>query len=453
MTASNLEAEQAIIGAILFDNQLLDQIKLEPWQFHEPLHARIFETCQALHSTGRLADPLTVGISDQKTYMVEMVVKCPAPKVALSYVPILQNLWKRRELVRLGKELAADVDDPEAVIEGLTRELDALQSQTSNLELVSAAEAVNRVETQLDGQTATVGVSTGLEPIDAVSGGFMPGELWLGAGRPGMGKSAVANCAALHVARSGLGVIEINCEMTVEQMMRRHICDLAYEKFEHHAPTYSQVRKRLLSVPQRDAFKAAAHQIRKLGTLKSIYRTGLTMPMLAALIRRQAVQWAREGVKLGLVTVDHVGLIKASTGLRSRTEAQGEVAREMKELAGQIGAPILALVQLNRQVEGRDDKRPMLADLRDSGEWEENADGVIAFYRPAYYAQRENEPKGYNDKLLWEERRQSRHIDAMFLKIREGEMQTVKLWADMGRNAIRGADPAHGDRFEDLPFD
>jgi replicative DNA helicase len=137
-----------------------------------------------------------------------------------------------------------------------------------------------------------------------------------------------------------------------------------------------------------------------------------------------------------------MGLVRSSAATRGRSEAQGEVARDTKQLAGELDTAILALVQLSRKVEERDDKRPMLSDLRDSGEWEENADGVIGCYREAYYAQREPEPKRRDLKLLWDERRESRIVDAMFLKIREGEARTVHLWADMGRNAIRGEAPA-----------
>jgi replicative DNA helicase len=229
--------------------------------------------------------------------------------------------------------------------------------------------------------------------------------------------------------------------MTVEQMMRRHVADILYERHGNKAPSYSAMRKKIMSEEQQRLMLDAKSEFRDLNTLVSVYRSGVKIADIRNMVRRQKVIWARHGIKLGLITVDHVGLVKSSTANRGRTESQGEVAREMKELGGELDAAIFALVQLNRQVESRDDKRPMLADLRDSGEWEENADGVIGFYRDSYYAKRELEPKSFEKRVAWEERCASNIIDAILMKIREGEMQTVKLWADMARNAIRGFAP------------
>jgi replicative DNA helicase len=229
--------------------------------------------------------------------------------------------------------------------------------------------------------------------------------------------------------------------MTVEQMMRRHIADWCYAKWGPAAPSYSLIRKRALSAQQLLMFREAATAIRELGTLKSLYRTGLTVPVLKSIVRRQKAAWLRQGIRLGVVTIDHMGLVLASGSAQKRSEAQGEVARDTKRIASELEVPVIALVQLSRKVEERDDCRPRLSDVRDSGEWEENADGVIGLYREAYYAQRETEPKRHDLKLAWEDRRSSKWVDAMFLKIREGEMQTVQLWADLPRNAIRGGIP------------
>ncbi len=465
---SDLPAEFSLIGILIFDNASLELIpdELSPDHFYEPANGRIFEAIREIIRHGSMADPITVshkllhddgfGEMGGRNFLFDCMTSAPPQISGPEYANLIIELWRRRELIRLGDYLmkSARVGGVASdLIFNSEKTLSDLNNSVTTARLISAEEAVSRVQLQLDNPEKAAGVTLGLIPIDDVTGGFMPGELWLGAGRPGMGKSAVCNSAALHIARHGrspdgepLGVIEIGSEMTVEQMMRRHISDMAFELYGTAAPTYSQVRKRLMSPAQRDAFTAAARQLSKLGTLYSIYRTGLTIPLLRAIIRRQASAWRRKGIKPGLVTVDHVGLLRPSGSTRGRTEAQGEIARELKELAGELEIPIFALVQLNRQVESRDDKRPTLPDLRDSGEWEENADGVIAFYREAYYAKREIEPKNYDRRAEWEGRCASPYVDAMLLKIREGEMQTVKLWADMGRNAIRGSAP---DRFYD----
>lgn len=470
---TDLDAEQAVLGAALFDNAMLElpDAQLQPEFFAEPVHQRIFTVARDLVQAGRSADPITVHgrlLSDPALeslgalgYLLDLVDKAPTNKTAAEYIPIIHELWQRRELIRIGRSIIDDAgtEPPAQVIEQSEKQLLAIQVSNRGDHLVTAAEAVASVVNQLDNPEAGSGVKIGLSPLDDVTGGFMAGEMWIVCGRPGMGKSAVASSAALHVARHGrapsgrpLGVIEISCEMTVEQMMRRHIADLGYELHGSQAPNYSAIRKRSLSPEQRLVFNEATAEVRALRTLRSVYRTGLTVSAVRSLARRQKAAWDREGIDLGLVIVDHVGLIRPSYGIQKRSEAQGEVARDTKELAGSLTCPILSLVQLNRQVEARDNKRPLLSDLRDSGEWEENADGCVGCYREAYYAQNEREPKGHEQKLLWDERRTSKTVEAIVLKIREGEMQTVKLWADMGRNAVRGFLPEIAPRLN-FPLD
>lgn len=462
------QAEEALLGTILCEASKLEVVSefLSPEMFHWPLHGRVYgAVVDAIQRVGR-ADTITVAHSlrgDQEFeqvggsgYLLDLVEKLETLGAVQDVAKIIQELWQRRELIQIGEAMAAKAKGgllSPALIEETERSLLALQLNTRSISLIGADEAVTRVIGQLENPEQAFGIKLGLSPIDDITGGFMPGELWICAGRPGMGKSALSSTGALHIARHGhsaagrhLGVIEINSEMTVEQMMRRHISDLAYEMHGRKSPTYSAMRKRQMTSHQLEIFRESAGIIRKLPTLKSLYRTGLTVAAIRSLIRRQITSWDRIGIDVGLVSVDHVGLIRASSAARGRTESQGEVAREMKELAGELNIPILALVQLNRQVENRDDKRPQLGDLRDSGEWEENADGAIGCYRESYYAQRLPEPKRHDDRIAWDEKCNSPMIDAIFMKIREGEMQTVKLWADMGHNALRGCIP---DKFYD----
>lgn len=459
---SDQDAERSVLGALLRDNRLVDDLsdQIAPEMFHEPTHGRLFAKILRFVQAGRLADAVTVFNGEQDAgllqmggfrYLLDLIDKAPDTPTAKSYAPIVRRLWQQREMLIAAQEITTGVRqgvDPDLTIEAAERALLAVQVQSRGVQLVTAAEAIERVQIQLDNPRAAFGVKTGLLPLDDVTGGFMPGELWLVAGRPGAGKSALASSIALNVAIHGrgpsgerLGVIEICSEMTVEQMMRRHVADLAHEMFGRDAPTYSMIRKRSLSASQRQMFTAAATHLRQENTMRSLYRTGLSVTGLRGIIRRQKAAWAREGISLGLVSVDHMGLIQSSQSNHSRHEAQSEIARDTKAIAGDLNCPMLALVQLNRKVEDRDDKRPLLSDLRDSGQWEECADGVLGIYREAYYAMREPEPKRHDLKLLWDERRTSPFVDAIFMKIREGEAQTVRLWADMGRNAIRGETP------------
>lgn len=468
----DLEAEQALLGTLIFDLKAAEVIsdELEPEAFHEPLHARIFAKLQTVGA----GDALTLyhalspdGALEQlggMRYLADLVDRAPASSLVAEYAQVVRTLWQRREIAALAQEAIVSTRqgvDPSEIIEAQEQGLLAVQMQSKRVSLVSAADAADRTMLELENPRVAFGTRLGLQPLDDVTGGFMPGELWLFAGRPSMGKSAVVSTADLNIALHGLGAdgermgsIEICSEMTVGQLTRRHITDLAYALHGPDAPSYSNIRKRNVTAEQLAIFRESAMAFRRIDTLKLLYRTNLTIQTLRSTIRRQKAAWSRIGVKLAMVSVDHAGLVRASQAAQRghRSEAQGEIARDMKQLAGELDVALAVVVQLNRKVEDRDDKRPQLADLRDSGEWEENADGVIGFYREAYYAQRELEPKRHEEKLLWEERRSSPWIEAILLKIREGEAQTVKLWGDMARNAIRGGIPDSAYRRHGLDF-
>ncbi len=173
----------------------------------------------------------------------------------------------------------------------------------------------------------------------------------------------------------------------------------------------------------------------------TMLRRRLKMSELRSLARRQASEWHRKGVSLSALIIDHVGLVKPDGGRMDRYEAQTEISNGLKELAEELQCVVIGLNQMNRENEKREDKRPQLSDLRDSGSWEQDADFVIGFYREAYYAQRQPEPKKDLEWDAWDRARKSRTIEAIVLKAREGECGTAMLWGDVARNAIRGAEP------------
>lgn len=465
-----LEAEQALLGALLFDNAVLADVDgiVAAHTFAEPFHQSLYSAIYEAIGAGRLAEPTSINerFKDDEfvgpayssfggvRYLADLVDRAPPSANAPDYAKLIRETWQRREMIRLAAEVMrrARVDrsvDAAVIMDEAEKGLLGIQLQARTAVLMTAEEAVDRVIEEYENAEVSAGVLLGIPPLDAEIGGLQPGELWILAGRPSMGKSAIASTAALNVAMHGfhpdgrrLGWIEINGEMTAAQMMRRHIADHAFTLSPRHAPAYSKVRKRLpMTDQERAVFYTAAQEIRPLQTLRMVKRTGMTLATLRSMIRRQVAAWDRQGIALGGVSIDHGGLIRVEDARRGRTEAQTEIAIGMKDLADELGVPLLVLLQLNRQVESRDDKHPVLADLRDSGAWEENADGVIGVYRDAYYASRETEPKKADARLIWEERKSSKIVEALLLKIREGEAGRINLWADMARNAIRGSAP------------
>lgn len=460
----DLPMEQAVLGILLYENQDAAEMaeQFEPIIFFEPTHQRIFGVIRELLRTGRAADALTVfnkleadeGLTELggRRYLADMIDTAPGFIRLKDYFPALVELWRSREIIRLADNIAFQARDGDAsaeLIDHIEKSVAALAVQASDTAMTSAAEAIDQVLAEMNNPSLTPGVKIGLSPIDDVTGGFMFGEQWILAGRPSMGKSALANSAALHVAMQGLdpdgkrlGVIEISCEMSVSQMWRRHVCDYAFEMFGQKAPSYSALRRRALTEEQKQMFAAAAEKLRGLETIASVRKAGLTVKGIAAMIKRKKYEWKNKGIRAGLVAIDHAGLVVADGRTNGRTEEQGQIARKLMDVIADAGIAGLTLVQLSRKLEERDNKRPQMSDVRDSGEWEQCCDGLIGVYRDAYYAQRELAPKGGGDRhTIWEERCRSNEIEAIGLKIREGEIQTMKLFGDMARNAIRGHAP------------
>ena len=461
-TPANLEAEQALLGAVLYDNEAFHAASaIRPEHFREAFHGRLWAAIAQRASKGVLADPTLLAsafVDDQAfaelggvTYLANLVDRAPPSSRAKDYAAEIVELANARGVLSLATEAAAALrrgEPASAAISQLEAGLLTLHVGSGQPTLVTAHDGAAGVLADLDApESADGGISTGLAPLDDHLGQLLPDDLILLAGRPGMGKSGLGSCISLNVAKAGVGVIEVNSEMTVKQMMRRHLTDLCFDRWGKDAPTYKDIRRRRLKPGQRQMLEWAAEQIGAL-PLAMVKQTGLTLSSLRSLVRRQAAQWSAKGIRLGLISVDHVGLLKSDAHVKDRYTEQTELAIGMKALADELHIPVLALVQLNREVEKRDSKRPQLSDLRDTGAWEENADTVIGMYRDAYYALKEPEPKTsdlkWND---WDVRRRSKVIEAILLKVREGEEGVISLWASIGHNAIRGADPEEGRGF------
>jgi len=452
---SNLEAEQALIGIVLYENSALHLIEgIEAAHFAEPVHGRLWAAMTDRINRGSLAEAVLLdsAMRDDPAYrdlggmrwLSDLIDKSPAATGAPDFAAEIVEFATRRSLAELATEAAKAARTGAATSEVITGHLEAgllaLSRPQARTRLLSASEAAQQVLDHLDEPEHSGGLSYGIAGLDSQLGRMQADELILIGGRPGMGKSALAGCIALNVAKAGTGVIEINGEMTARSMMWRHLTDIAYLEYGWRAPSYKDIKRRTVSAAQRQMIQWAADQVRSL-PLSMLKKTGITLGSLRSMIRREAARMERAGTGLGLITIDHVGLM-AGEG-RDRYSDQTALAIGLKVLAGEIGIPIIALTQLNRQVEQRDNKRPGLSDMRDSGAWEENADAMIGIYREAYYASREAEPTGNGLKWDdWDRKRKNRTIEAIALKVREGEEGTVNLWASIGHNAIRDAAPA-----------
>jgi len=451
----NIEAEQALLGAILYDNAAYERLtdRLNGTHFYEPFHQRLFAAMEEHIRKGQLAEPIVLVERFRRDpafeelgglrYLADLVDRAPPAANAPDYARVIYDLALRRELIRLGGEISAnaasDMENPAkeqienaeqhlyslaedgAASSGFVSFADALQGAVE-----MAAEAFSR-----DGGLA--GVSTGLIDLDQKLGGLHPSDLLILAGRPSMGKTALATNIAFQVARNyawepqpdgskktvaGGVVAFFSLEMSAEQLAMRLLAEASgvssdrLRKGEIDKNEFSRIRDAALEIQASPLF------IDDTG--------GLSIAKLAARARRLKRQSG-----LDLIVVDYLQLVTADAGGRegNRVQEVSAITGGLKALAKELSVPVLALSQLSRQVENREDKRPQLSDLRESGSIEQDADAVMFVYREAYYKGRAEPREGTPEHLTWqEEMDQIAHIAEVIVgKQRHGPIGTVKL--------------------------
>lgn len=457
----DVELEQTLLGCLLIDNSKADEVSsFVTWRhFSEPLHQRIYDAILRFIKAGKSADPMSLKslfendeaiVSGNKRYLIDIACLPPSTNDTMNFARAVYDLAKRREIALIGKNLVDDSAslplDASAVslIERATSELLDLDLVSTKQDVSFAGAAARlAIDTAWNAaQSGTpTGLSTGLEELDSSIGGGHSGDMIVVAGRPGMGKSAVACGIARNVAQSGGGVLYISCEMTSEQIGRRLVSDTA--KDLGISIPYQSLRSGKIDASQKGVCDRASELISALPFMIDDRRKPQLSQIIAS-AKRAARRFESDGKKLRLIVVDHIQLIAGPAEYKgNRVSEVTEISGELKALARDMGVPIIACSQLNRDVEGRDvkDKRPTLRDLRDSGAIEQDADVVILLYREEYYhmlkrPHKRNEPAAFE---LWEPGYLAckNQLDFIIAKNREGEPASVKFHCDMAVSAIR----------------
>lgn len=456
----NLEAEQALLGAILVNNDAYERVVgvVRPEEFFDPLHRQIFETAGKLIVAGRLAGPITLKpffadaepIDGQLTvpqYLGRLAANAATIINAADYARTIRDLATRRQVILLGEDLvnaafSAPVDFPvrEQIEEAQSR-LSSLADVGGSRRTYTAVEAGGTALAHLD-TTDRNYPTTGLVDLDRMTGGWPLGQLSILAARPGMGKSALAVSALLRAGKAGVHADMFSLEMQREQLGARMLTDLA---FTNASPiNYEDVLRRNIDMLQRKRLEDAAATLMDL-PLRIEEQRGLTMADITARMRKRANALARANKKLEVVFVDHILLVRASNRYAgNRNREVGEIADQLATIAKELDVAVIGLCQLNRGVEGRDNKRPGLADLRDSGELEEHASLVGFLYRPAYYVERDKEDDPEKEAARLDRLKKSKHIlDISIAKNRNGRVGHVEAFVDIGANAIRNKSFMH----------
>ncbi len=461
---TNVEAEQALLGAILANNQAYERVAdfLAADHFADPVHARIFEACGILIERGQIANAVQLKNLFEREEALEAVGGAQyLARLQASFVTIINakdygrtihDLFLRRQLIDLGgdivneaheHDLEADASGQiEVAEERLYKLAETGQTEGGLLPLKRAVvESVGMVEAAMrrDGQVA--GVSSGLRDLDKLLGGLHRSDLIILAARPSMGKSTLATNIAFNIANSPReerdpegNVIEMrqpvaffSLEMSAEQLATRLISECS-------GVGSDSMRKGEIRNEEFDRIFEASRQL---------YEVPLFVddtPALSVSALRTRARRMKRQFGLSLIVVDYLQLMQPPAGKRSENRVQevSEITRGLKALAKDLDVPVLALSQLSRQVENREDKRPQLADLRESGSIEQDADVVMFIYREQYYLDRaepmqrddENAEKFHERSQRWQERRDNAEnlSDVIVAKQRHGPIGTIKLF-------------------------
>jgi replicative DNA helicase len=449
----NIEAEQALLGAILVNNEAIDRVSsfLKQDHFFEPLHGRIYETASKLVMGGKRATPITL-----KTYFQndEPYGELPIPQYlgrlaanattiinAEDYGRTIYDLAIRRQLIDIGETMVntafdSPIDAPPATqiedAEQLLYELAETGKYGSGFEAFSSAltDAITMAANAYQRDGGLSGLATGFTDLDARMGGLQPSDLIIVAGRPSMGKTALATNIAYHVARNyrpdtdsenaldGAVVGFFSLEMSAEQLATRIISEQA------HIPS-ERIRRGRIESDEFDRIVEVSQELQSL-PLYIDQTGGITVAQLAARARRLKRQR-----NIGLIVIDYLQLLSGSSkrAAEGRVQEVSEITTGLKALAKELHVPILALSQLSRQVENREDKRPQLADLRESGSIEQDADVVLFVFREEYYVERRQPRENTEEHVKWQTEMEmvTGKADLIIGKQRHGPTGTVTL--------------------------
>ena len=446
----NEEAEQALLGALLYNNAAYERVSdfLKSEHFSNNTHAKIYEAISFLIESGQTADPITLHHYfsqiksleniEKTTYLSQLIESVISIINTADYGETIYDLYLRRELINLGEEVINNAHqfklETNAIdqIEEIEKKLFTLAStgrtETNIIKFSRALDAaINSAELAFHKNSNVVGVTSGLIDLDKRLGGFHPSDLLILAGRPSMGKTGLATSLAFNAAEASLNseqkegakVLFFSLEMSSEQLATRLLAqnvsissdkirrgELAHNDF----PKFTKARQKLIKLP---------------------LFIDDTPALSVSKLRTRARRLKREH-SIGMIIIDYLQLLQPNSKknhTNNRVQEISEISRSLKALAKELNIPIIALSQLSRAVEQRDNKRPQLSDLRESGSIEQDADVVMFIYREEYYESRKAPIEGTKKHAEWQKRMDKlyKQADIIIAKQRHGPIGTIKL--------------------------
>ena len=441
---NNIEAEQAVIGSILVSNDIFDEIStlISSINFYDPMHQRIFEAVESLIYKGMLANPITLKnyFEDEKDdldvpeYLVKITKFSTSVRQAVEYSKIIYDMFVRRELIKISEQTidSAKLNEldtnGQTIIENSERLLfDLAEKGSFNSSLVKFDEAMKQTiemaSAAYKNEEGIVGVPTGLRDLDDKLGGLHQSDLIIIAGRPSMGKTSLATNIAFNAAQklqeSGKksSIAFFSLEMSSEQLSTRIISEQA-------RISSNDIRRGRISDEQFDKFLETSKNIAEL----PLYIDETPAISIAAMSNR--ARRIKRLFGLDMIVVDYIQLMRGTTYNKDgRVQEISQITQGLKAIAKELGVPVVALSQLSRQVEQRDDHKPQLADLRESGSIEQDADVVMFVYREGYYLQRKEPREATVEHAEWQAKmNEVAHLAQIIIgKQRHGPIGNVTL--------------------------
>lgn len=451
----NIEAEQALLGAILVNNDAYYRVSdfLKPEHFQEAVHREIYKVASDMIRAAKRANPVTIktflpehekiGDLTVAQYLARLAAEATTIINAEDYGRSIYDLATRRSLITIGEDMVniaydAPVDmPPSGLIEDAERRLFELAetgSANQGFQDFSDAinEAINQAANAFQREGGLSGIATGIHTLDQRMGGLQHSDLIVLAGRPGMGKTSLATNIAFNIAHNYKGDVEpdgsakaldggvvgfFSLEMSADQLATRIISEQA-------EVSSSKIRRGEITEADFAKLSFCAQEMQKI-PLYIDETGGISIAQLAARARRLKRQRG-----LDVMVIDYIQLMQGSKRSGdNRVQEVTEITTGLKALAKELNVPIIALSQLSRQVESRDDKRPQLSDLRESGSIEQDADVVLFVYREEYYIQNREPKEGTEEWLKWDEdlRNARGKAEVIIAKQRHGPTGTAKL--------------------------
>jgi len=443
---SNIEAEQSLIGSVLVNNDIIDEISniINAGKFFDPIHRKIYEVIESLNNKGMIANPITLknyfendsGLSEVGgvDYLIKLTRFSSSIKQAIDYAKIIHEMYVKRELIFISDGIEDQAKDDqtektgENIIEYAEKSLFDLAergnfSQTFMKFNQAVDQTIEMATLAMKSDHGIIGVPTGLTDLDEKLGGLHKSDLVIIAGRPSMGKTALATNIAFYAAKNMQennekgSVAFFSLEMSSEQLSTRILSEQA--RISSHEIRTGKASEETLN--------------RYIETSRNIYDLPLYIdetPAIAISTLSNRARRIKRLFGLKLIVVDYIQLMRTnSSRMDGRVQEISEITQGLKALAKELNVPVIALSQLSRAVEQRDDKIPQLSDLRESGSIEQDADVVLFVYREQYYLEKKEPKQGSIEHAEWQSKMSDIHGLANLIigKHRHGSTGTVHV--------------------------